>query len=334
MKTRPFICIIVFSIVYYIGSNTRVNQFARIYNHYFVGLLEESADSKTLLVEYSNGEEASINPGCISRKIADYIPRNSGFSQHHPTVIHYAKLTMPGEAVSLSFMDYMSMMSVYKFLKPEKIFIHAYDDIVGKYWQLIQKWKGTSLIVNKVRPLANIGGKSVEYEAHKADYIRLVALLKFGGIISDFDVIIINGTKIREMQKLSECIISKEEDYLNIGFVSCIKNSMFVKRWIDSYHSDFRPSSYLYNSAFKPIVMLEDRKYCCNCYVEDTICLPSNKKENKMKWLQQNGVQWKSKPAAHYFLKSEFTFNDDRLLMEKHSLGEMLQYVNNSPYPH
>ena len=40
----------------------------------------------------------------------------------------------------------------------------------------------------------NIGGKMVRYVAHEADYIRLEALLKVGGLISDFDVVVVNGT--------------------------------------------------------------------------------------------------------------------------------------------
>ena len=42
--------------------------------------------------------------------------------------------------------------------------------------------------------LKNIGEKMVRYVAHEADYIRLEALLKFGSLISDFDVVVVNGT--------------------------------------------------------------------------------------------------------------------------------------------
>jgi len=99
------------------------------------------------------------------------------------------------------------------------------------------------------------------------------------------------------------------------------------------YGYDFRPESYLYNSGYKPKHLLEDRtnSECCDCLIEDTVCFsPSNKVDDKIKWLWRNGVQWRNKTAAHYFVKSGFKHDDSRLLNADHSLGEMFKYIYNS----
>ena len=274
------------------------------------------------------------NPGCLSKKLGDYKPIYTGKVYYHPPIVHYAKLSRSTQPVILNFRDFMALMSVYKFLRPEKILIHTYGNIIGKYWYKAKRWKKVAVKIIKHSRLKNIGGKMVRYVAHEADYIRLEALLKFGGLISDFDVVVVNGTKLRKMQQLSECVISKEETFLNVGFVSCIKNSTYISRWLDSYSTDFNPLSYLYNSGYKPKYLLENEsnKDCCNCLVEDTICFdPGNGPDDKIRWLKRNGVQWRNKTAAHYFVKSGFKFDDQRLVNASHSLGEMFRYIFNSP---
>ncbi len=275
----------------------------------------------------------TLNPGCLSQKLEDYKPVFIGKHYFHPAIVHYAKLSKLEEPVELIFRDFISMMSMYKFIKPGKILIHTYGDIVGKYWSKVKRWKGVSVEVVKHERLNKVGGKAFQYMAHEADYIRLEALLHYGGIITDFDVIVLNGTRLKEMQLISECIISKEESFLNIGFISCITNSSYIRRWLVSYDYDFKPESYLYNSGYKPKHLLEEEKgpECCNCLIEDTICFnPSNRKDDKIKWLWKNGVHWRNKTAAHYFQKADFKYDDYRLLNADHSMGEMFRFVYNS----
>ncbi len=63
-----------------------------------------------------------VNPGCISRKIINYEPIDIGDVYHHPPVVQYVKLSRGTSPVSLSFMDYVAMMSAYKFLQTEHLY--------------------------------------------------------------------------------------------------------------------------------------------------------------------------------------------------------------------
>jgi len=160
-----------------------------------------------------------LNPGCLTKKLDDYKPASNGGEYVHPPVVHYAKLSKSSQPVTLIFRDFVSLLSVYKFLRPEEIIIHTYGDVVGAYWEKSKRWRGTHVRLMTHKRLGSIGGKSVKYIAHEADYIRLQALRDIGGLIMDFDVVIVNGTKFKAMQKRSECVISKEETFLNVGFM-------------------------------------------------------------------------------------------------------------------
>lgn len=277
-------------------------------------------------------DDDQLNPGCIYKKFDLYKPVDTGINYYHPPVIHYVKLSTEEDPVRLSFLDYMSVMSAYKFLKPERILFHTYTDIEGRYWSLVKKFKHTSAGVNKVEQVTHLGGKEVTSLVHQADFLKLQGLLKFGGVVSDLDVIVLNGTRVRRMQRISECVLSKggkSGNILNAGFASCMRNSLFVRQWLDGYHQDYRPELYAYNSAFKPLSILEDSTsdVCYNVHLDDTISLNPSATQAE-KWKEHHGVQWRGKTAARHFTKIA-----NQTLLQDHndnSLADMLRYVFNA----
>ena len=275
-----------------------------------------------------------INPGCIARKAKTYTAVDMGIEYKHPSLIQYAKLTKneSDPTPSLSFMEYMALMSAYKFLKPERIMIHTYTNLTGEYWDLVQHWN-TSFVVNKVQRVKKLGSKVVPaYRiTHQADFVKVRGLYEFGGIISDFDVIIVNGTKLKEWQKKAECVLSLEEDLINAGFNSCIKNSTFVKKWVGGYYTDYRSTSWMYNASRRPQYILEDKKkgaVCYNMHVVGNIAFNPNW-NHYQKWLKKNGVDWRHKVAAHYFSPVMKKYNATALNADN-SFGEMLRYVRDA----
>ena len=277
-----------------------------------------------------NTAAAKINPGCLERRLNRYRAVDTGEIYHHPKIIHYAKLSPGGGPCSLNFREYTSVLSVYKFLQPEKFIFHVYTSMDGHYWEVIRQWKDVKIEVNKISRVQYIGGKPVTWIQHEADYIKLRELFHHGGIAMDFDVIIVNATRLKYEQRLSECVLSEEGEYINGGFQSCIKNSPFIKKWLEGYDTDYRPHLWLHNVSFKPTSILLDKKdsVCYNVYLDDTICVHPNW-GNQREWLRKNGVQWRSKTAAHYFVKSNIQNDNEKILGENHSLAELLQYVHN-----
>ena len=303
----------------------------------FMSPKEKSMDSKSKEQQSSpkiskKPTPAYVNPGCVKHTLDTYRSMQTSKHYDHPPIVHYIKITKGVGSSRLSLREYLSMMSAYKFLKPTQIIVHSTNNIEGEYWDQARKWVGTSVKINFVTRIAQLNGKRVKWTQHAADYVKVSQLLKHGGLVSDFDVIIINGTRLKEEQRKSECVIAQESDTLHAGFVSCIKDSFFVRQWLDAYHNDYQSSSWLYNSVNVPTNILLDQKssVCYDVHLDDTICLRPNEYDAPRQWLSPSGVpHWKEKTAAHYYLNRVKLPPDDRLLVRDNSLGEMLRYVHN-----
>ena len=282
-----------------------------------------------------------LNPGCVSRILRDYKPNVTKTSAlyHHPNIVHYVMISTTPQ-YQLIFRDYMSMLSCYKFLKPEKIILHTNTDIVGPYWKSIQEWSAIMVEIHKIERVPTLAGVKVKHIEHEADYTKLQILQKYGGSIFDFDVIMINGTRWRKNQKTSTCILSIEGNSrkVSIGIISCIKGSLFVDAWLYKYHTDYR-HVWTYNSATIPKSILEksdSNSTCYNIYVDETITQDPNFNEVR-RWVDENySVNWKIKTAAHYYYRDLATYGklkpDDRnelMLTQNSSLGELFRHVSN-----
>ena len=250
---------------------------------------------------------------------------DTGKVYHHPPIVHYAKLSKDGQAVSLNFRDYSSALSAHKFIQPEKIIFHTYSDMSGKYWDMI---KGVEIVLNKIPCIRKFGDKAPAWIQHHADFVKLSALYKYGGVGLDFDVIIVNGTRLKQEQRTSECVLAFEGEYVNGGFYSCIANYSLVAYWLEGYEKDYQPRKWLHNISYRPLNLLLDKKssVCYNVYVDKTISInPGFGKQRQ--WLGRD-VQWRTKTAAHYFIKRGIPNDDERLLQADHSLGDLLRYVH------
>ena len=323
-----------FYLIYFLYSpSLHVYQVGRVADTEGPMKLSQHGDhvTPTMITDNSSTNESFMetNPGCKRKVLFYYRPQRAPKVYHHPPLVHYVKFGQGAQ--SLSYMDYMAMMSAYKFAKPERIIIHSDVDIQGKYWDLAQKWTGTSVVVNKVTRVRRLGRRQVSWVQHEADYMKLRQLYLHGGITSDFDVLIVNRTQLKHQQSVTECILASEGNIVNNGFNSCIKNSPFIKKVLDAYDKDYRPNLWLYNCANVPTNLLVDKSsdFCYNMFLDETICLNPNYGNAKTFWLTRNGVNWRKKTAAHYYVKNGYP-NDERLLKADHSLGELLRFINDS----
>ena len=268
-----------------------------------------------------------VNPGCKRRTLRAYRPTTRVGNYYHPPRVHYAKFVSTQKG-SLKFLDYMSMLSVYKTLRPEIIFIHSNRQFEGKYWDLTQTWSNTTVKVNYVVNITHFGRTQLRYIEHMADYTRLNQVLKHGGLAIDFDVIMINGPKLQKLQTISECVLAREGGSMRISFFSCMRNSPYMKAMVDSYHTDYR-RIWVYNAGTIPTKLLLDknRRDCFNVHVDSKICKPKHSQVKK-KWLRHNGVNWKTKIASHYYKRFlRLTKEDESLLEQDTSFSDMLRNI-------
>lgn len=277
------------------------------------------------------------NVGCLAkeRHITLFKPLPPYKTYDHSDIVHYVKLVYgDGGGVTFNFREYLAVLSAYKFYKPKRILIHTNGVMRGDYWDKLQQLDKTHTKIepNRIpRPTA-VGGKSVIWIQHSADYVKVTKVQEYGGIMSDMDVIIVNGTKLRELQSISECVLSHEgpANIINAGFFSCAKGSSFMKKWVETYHKDYRPSLWVHNAAFAPAAILLDKSTCYNVYSDGTVC-QDPKWGNAEWWLHPGKVDWKSKVASHYWFNKILTTrnipSDESVLRINIPLADMFKYV-------
>ena len=281
----------------------------------------------------------ALNPGCKKpRALSAYKPLATSTLRYvHQSIVHFAKIFPPDHAKSkeeLSYKEYLSMLSYYKFLKPKLIVLHSNLEVHGKYWSKTQKWADTKVLLIKVPPISKLQGQDVIFWAHVADYVKIAALLEYGGIASDFDVIFLNADRYRAASQMVECIVACEGEgdkcsKINGGFYSCSKNSLYMLNWLRSYHYDYKPWEWVYNAGDIPTQLLvNSSSMCYNVMVDETISKNPVFQESK-KWLDKNGVDWKSKMVTHYYLRYEASNlpSDEGILKLDNSFGQMLRHV-------
>ena len=277
------------------------------------------------------------NPGCDTHRLTDFKPIQNGYIYNHPDVVHYVwSSNNPGTEFHLTFTQYVSVLSVHTFFRPHDIVLHTNGKPAGNYWEKLKEKTNIRVVSNTIS--WNIGNKRAAGVENAVDYYKLKhILLKGGGITMDFDIVILNGKKLREMLAASECYLACEHrcSILNLGFVGCIKNSSFIAEWIHGYETDYRSRDWhdwLYNCGVYPAELLTRKHRCYNLWLDQEIAMNPDL-WTKRDWLQQNGVDWKRKTVAHHFLATlvridrHVTEQDTYFRTSESSVAKMIRYV-------
>jgi hypothetical protein len=95
-----------------------------------------------------------------------------------------------------------------------------------------------------------IFGKKPCHVNHFSDLLRIEALLKYGGIYFDMDMVL--GKEIDFLRKYS-CTMSRLRlNTIGSSFIMAEKNSSFLQKWLDGYRYHYRNGSYMYNAMKYP----------------------------------------------------------------------------------
>ena len=275
------------------------------------------------------------NPGCSSGNLLSYRPRRPGPEYFHPNVVHYMKLAADvkqGDHGTINFIEYVSMLSFHSFLNPDKIIIHSnLEKFSGKYWDMVQKWTTSRVELRKISIPSTIGGKKWKYVEHVADYLKLVVVKEYGGIATDFDVFVLNGTNIIEQRKRAECFLSCEGlncITINAGFYSCSKQSKYIESLMNKYDADYHPEEWLYNAGYVPTEMLVRGNECHNVYVDYTIVGDPYGADDASHWLKSNGVDWKNRSILHIIVRNiDIKLDRETILNGNSSFSELIRTI-------
>ncbi len=169
-----------------------------------------------------------------------------------PNIVHYVLFTIH----EIQFGHFVSILSVLRNQKPDKIIIHCdCDQLNGNYYKrivnIMQSTKSnTRLIIRRIEKPTQIFGKPLNWiNWHASDITRIRVLLEFGGIYLDQDVYVVKS--LNKFRKYEMTLNWDENQYLGNQVLIGHKNSRFLKLYLESYHN-YDPNQWYYNGGELP----------------------------------------------------------------------------------
>lgn len=168
-----------------------------------------------------------------------------------PSIVHFS-FGMSGEPESFGLIQYLSVASALHVLKPQHAYLHCLKAPVGLYWDLVKH----HVEVNRARNVTMIFGNPVTHYAHKADIIRLEALMRYGGIYLDLDVFVLRPfADLLRYEFVMGQEIDPDSQYVEglcNGVIIASRKSRFLQMWHDSY-TTFNGSAWNEHSVRMPL---------------------------------------------------------------------------------
>lgn len=163
-----------------------------------------------------------------------------------PKIVHFVFGMEKGAVFGL--VQYLSVASASRVLRPECIYVHYVHLPTGFFWDLL----GGVVEPNRIEEVNSVFGRPVLHYAHKADVARMRALMEYGGIYLDLDVVSLSSF---DHLLHHDFVMGQEGKDGLIGLCNAVilasKDSKFLKTWFESY-SSFNSSIWSYHSVILP----------------------------------------------------------------------------------
>ena len=257
-----------------------------------------------------------------------------------PNVVHYIWFGR----LQMSFMFYLSVLSFIYTQNVDQVYIHCDQAPVGNYWSNLEARNGNVIrIVYRSNPSV-VFNQTISVIQHAADIAKADIAYKYGGIISDPDVIIVQKLKADWFKQ--ETVVGLDigatlpfPDTLNVGLLLCRPQAAFARQWMESM-KEFNDSSWLWNSGRKTYKLVErDPKlalieprlqvicYNFKCY---PTWLPQELYKNlstSSDTLEHSLRNWTTQAYAFHFTFPEPFFNERYLQGQSGLVGQIGRHV-------
>ncbi|KAK2174027.1 hypothetical protein NP493_835g03012 [Ridgeia piscesae] len=223
----------------------------------------------------------------------------------------------------------ISVMSSLRFIQPERImFWHDYVP-TGKWWTLIrQKINKTTtalLMMQRDAPTA-IFGRRVVHSDHQSDIVRLEAVMKYGGIYHDLDVVVVRP--LGRLYNYYTTVGVESRDRLCNGFFMSVANATFLRLWYNSYRT-YQSIFWNFHSAIIPGFIARTQGGLVHVEI-DTIHTPSWEASG-LRQLYGDGVfyNWTARNyAVHLWYRfHNVDYDPESIKRLNKTVGQIFRYI-------
>ena len=182
-----------------------------------------------------------------------------------PNIIHLLFLNQ----TEMRFHEMICIFSMFLNQKPDTIMIHCENcSFTGYYWNKLNKFKALSSIIkfNTLPVKRGIYGKlsnTIRYALnHRADFWRLMILMKYGGIYLDNDVYVISS--LDHYRKFEMTVgMENANSGVTIGnqVILAHRNARLLKAMFDTYRYDYQQNEWYYNGGWLAFLFFLSLKY-------------------------------------------------------------------------
>ncbi|KAK6178973.1 hypothetical protein SNE40_011439 [Patella caerulea] len=255
--------------------------------------------------------------------------------EQSPLIVHYVWL---GDR-TLSFFDYLSLLSTVYVLKAEHVYIHGDIKPSGSHWKKAEQIPNVHFIFRKF-PASVFGNKIEAFASHASDVLRGDLLVRYGGIYMDWDVLWVNT--IPDTLRQHGLVVSVDTvatgsfpDVFNMGVLIGQKGSRFMQFFLESYRH-YLDKHWSYNAIHIPYKIYELHPELVRIEPHlQVICaegkchpswMPGFKERSHLDGLEFN---WKNETLSLHWTypdPTEFS-NMDALLSSKSMFGDIGKFV-------
>ncbi|XP_074653337.1 uncharacterized protein LOC141907554 [Tubulanus polymorphus] len=244
------------------------------------------------LPHYANGGKQVIFPDELEKphlwaplKTFEVVPR----------IVHYIWLAKEG--TTFRFHNYISFLSAYKHLNPQRIILWCNTVPVGEYFDEMKR-KVPVLRVKQITPPSVFSGRSVVVQEHQSEILRIQKIIEFGGVYLDTDIVVLKP--FDELFRYDCTMPYYDSRRLNPGIIMAKPKSIFMELWLGELQMYFNDYKWDFHATFLPAQVAARNKL--TIHIEyDTMDSPYWKDRKVLDDIYHKGVKfdWKSKYTFH-----------------------------------
>jgi len=147
-----------------------------------------------------------------------------------PNIIHFVfGLCDDFGGRPFSLIHYLAVKSAHECNRPEAIYFHYAYEPSGEWWDRAKPF----LTLVQLDPPRNIFGNPLLHYAHISDVVRLEALLKYGGIYLDIDVLCLKS--FAPLRRFEAVMGIEGKGGLCNAVIMAVPEAPFIRRWYQEY---------------------------------------------------------------------------------------------------
>ncbi|XP_074658073.1 uncharacterized protein LOC141911026 [Tubulanus polymorphus] len=241
-----------------------------------------------------------------------------------PNIMHYTWYDTRPERLRFRFHHLISMLSAYKYNKPQAIYLWYEIMPRGPIWREALERIPVLHPIYRKGP-AEIFGNQIRTPEHQSDLVRLETVLRYGGIYTDLDIIVLKS--MAPLRKFNTTLGKEEDDKLCNGVIIGTRQAKFLKIWYKHYQT-FDDKVWGYHSVQLPAILAE--KYPALVHVEETSLHRPNWRPENRRYLYEQGLffNYSQNYAVHlYYRWYNYDHNAEDIKTLDSTLGRIFRQV-------